>query len=189
MKKRAVVFLIVLCIVVGIAIAVFPKKKANSHDYPVGANLKEISVAADYIVEGKFTEYLGSWNMARDLSDSSKESKDEYVEGKRFNFEVSIVYKGDLTRQNIVVNQTYQNDFNGKLEIDENYVEVDLDHNYIVFLYYDPQFDSYYGCIEPWLFKVDDGKIYMQSHLTEIFDNYEDVFSEMSYAEFTGQLD
>lgn len=120
-------------------------------DYPVASSIDDLTKEADIIVIGQFLSDYETWNMARDPKDVQKEDKNNDVEGKLYSFEVFDYLKGN-GKDFIEVNMMHT--FNGV--VSERYFEPNVDRDVLLFLYYNNDFDHYYGVMEPFQFEVDD---------------------------------
>lgn len=160
------------------------------HDFPVARNLAEMTNNSQFVVIGEYKSLDSKWNMLRDPNNAKLESKDGYVEGHLYNFEVSKVLKGDIKDNNILVNHKYltrevydENDeiinnegvivkeatTSQKYNFDNKdvlYIEPDLGNEYILFLNENSNLGNYYGSIEPFSIKLDkNNNAILQSNL------------------------
>ena len=186
MKKRNLVVAIALGVIVACTIGFWPSKNTK-RDYAVANSLKEMTENAEIVVEGYFAEQIGTWNMARDNFDSSKESKDFYVEGKLYTFVVEKVYKGTSPTQ-ITVNQEYSDNYNGKTEINPYYFEIKTGEKYILFLTNNNEFAHYYGAFEPWAVRITDGKAELMGNMTDVHIDYKDLITGLTYQDITNHI-
>ena len=124
----------------------------------------------ELIVTGHFENYEYSWNMARDVNDSSKESTEYYVEGKVFSFVAEKVLKGNLSDATLYVNQRYSDNYSGKTLADEYFIEVTDEQTYMLFLNYNSEFKMYYGSFDPFIFNVEEDEVYPSVSNDEIRD-------------------
>jgi len=120
-----------------------------STDYPIALEVDELVMESDGIVKGRYTEYLESWNMARNPIDIQKPADDIYIEGKIFIFEVDEYIKGNGDNK-IRVNLKHKI---GQI-IDERYMEPTLNEELVIFLSKDEVFNNYYGVMQPFEFRV-----------------------------------
>lgn len=189
MKKKITLFICIICIL-GIGVWCFNQfnnqvvKVGVSHDYLMVDTLDNANKNAQYIVKGYFTAYDKEWNMWRDDNDLSKEHPSEKMTGKIYNFKINDVFKGNVDKSDISVNFKYSTRlfFNedGLLhgtEIlsnkdaeyidykDTAYIEPELNKEYILYLNYDKNFSLYYAAFQPYIIKVDQNQLSIQSNL------------------------
>lgn len=163
--KRMYRYVIVVMIVIGIVCGIVSEKSKSQHvvinDYAACTNLKQMYDRASFIVEGYFMQATGIWNMARNDFDNSKENTEFYTEGILYLFNVENVFKGSVP-DTITITQRHSDNYSGKTKIDENYFEVDCSKRYIVFLYYNEEFDHYYAGFVPWAIRVENESVYLE---------------------------
>ena len=152
-------------------------------DYPTSGNSQVLRDHADSIVIGHYDEFIKAWNIARDLEDSSKESSEHYVEGHIYSFQVEQVVKGECSEETIYINIPYKERIRGEITnvvindrgsivkeaterdlyefevIRQFYIEPKLGERVMLFLRGDPEFDSYFAAIEPYMIAFDENDI------------------------------
>ena len=151
-KRFLSAFLVLLIILSGCSTG--HKDDGNTVD-----NYYDAADQAELIVTGHFEEMEHTWNMARDLEDPSKESSSSYVEGRVYRFMIDEIFKGESISAEILVNQRYSDDYSGKTELDEFYIEPQADQKYLLFLTYDEMFKHYYGSFDPFIFNVEGTRV------------------------------
>ena len=189
MKKKLVLFICFICIV-GVGIYIFNHFNGQLlsvkvfNDYMIADNLEVANENAEYVIKGQFTSYDRNWNMHRDDSDLLQEHPYEKITGKIYSFKVTDILKGDADETSISVNLKYStrlffNDsglLHGQEILDsENveyidykesvYVEPELNKDYILYLNYDKNFSLYYAAFQPYIIKVDQNQLSVQSNL------------------------
>ncbi len=161
-----------------------------SMDYPATESLEEMAEAASCIIKGTYNGEYSIWNMARDPMDPSKEDPKLYYEGRLYTFHVEEVIKGDVAESEIQVNHSYAHNetyTESDAVVDELgivqkeatwskehtllikdplFTEPQKDTEYILFLIKSDDFDHYYGAIEPFMIRLDQGKAVLQTNLT-----------------------
>ena len=153
MKKRVLTILISLLLVLtGCSVK-------RSEDRNIVSNYEEAINQSELIVIGHFEGYKESWNMARNIEDSLKESEEYYVEGKIYSFVVDEVLKGSFATEKIEVNQRFSDNYSGKVKLDEYYVDVDYSQEYVLFLAYNELFEHYFGSFSPFIYTLNDSTV------------------------------
>jgi len=169
MKNRLFIILIALFLVLtGCTVETIVYRNIT-FNYEDGLN------QADLVVIGHFESYKNSWNMARNIEDSSKESEDYYVEGKLYSFVIEEVIKGVCDSDTIEINQRYSDDYSGKVELDKYFIEVEYSQKYVLFLTYNEMFNHYYGVFNPFIFTINNDIIHPCANGDEI----EDIIGDM----------
>lgn len=157
--------LIIILVAVGIICGIVSAGNKTRHvvinDYAACTDLKQMHERAQFIVEGYFMPSTGTWNMARDDFDNSKENQKYYTEGLLYPFNVESVFKGSVP-DTITIIQRHTDNYSGKTTVDDNYFDIDFYKKYIVFLYYNEEFDHYYAGFVPWAIKVENEVVYLE---------------------------
>lgn len=189
-KRRVVLFSVLGLVLVG---AVFVQREpkeielTNSRDFSTVNNFEELSNESDIIVEGIYTGHFKSWNMARNPNNIYEEDMNNYVEGRLFDFEVEKIIKGHDVAKNIKVNHRYKETEivdltsigEGKQVVDINdplYIKPQTETRYILFLKQDEDFDNYYGSVEPWILKIEEEGVIVQTKLDNKSKNVQQAF-------------
>jgi hypothetical protein len=160
-------------------------------DYPIANELSEMVNSSELIVVGRYTGFDSIWNMARNPGNIYEEDTERYVEGHLYSFEIDEILKGNTEKDEILINHKYSElikttESNAVIneqgiiiseatEINEIsftltnklYIEPEIGATYILFLLYDGNFDDYYGAVEPFIIKVSDEIVYLQSNLLD----------------------
>lgn len=110
-KNRNIIAVIsVFTLIIGIIYAKQIKKNDNSvyqqiinRDYEVAQSLEQLKENADIIVKGQYKSFIDIWNMSRDPVDIQKEDSEYYIEGKRYNFQIDEILKGQPQSDAIIV--------------------------------------------------------------------------------------
>lgn len=189
MKKRIVLSICLICII-GVGIYFFHYlnnqllRVGLSNDYVLVDTLEEANDSAKYIIKGQFKSYENEWNMHRDDHDILKEHPYEKITGRIYSFHIDDVLKGDINEQNVSVNFMYSTRlfFNsegllhGKDIVnsknveyidyrEKTYVEPELNKDYILYLNYDEDFSLYYAAFQPYMIKIEQNHLSIQSQL------------------------
>lgn len=204
-KGLVAISLLLIILAVGITSFKFIDKNKNTeslesatekinitYDYKTAEDLTDMVHESDYIVLGVYEKFDSTWNLARNPDDLSKESEEEYIEGKIYNFKVEEVLSGDIKAKNIQISHMYEEtivveETSGDEEItpegilvkeptsvkyhevknpDPAFIEPNFGEKYIVFLSKDEINGVYMGSIEPYLIKVDENELVnVQSNL------------------------
>ena len=128
-------------------------------DYPTYDNLADLAKDSSYIVEGKYTGLLSTWNVDRLPSDPSQEDPTSYSEGRKYGFTVSHVLKGEDVPEEIEINKVYsvQAKYSGDNGEEiayqlptQYYTEPQIGETYLLFLNYDAECSgTYFSVGEP----------------------------------------
>ena len=135
-----------------------------SLENPSFVSVEEMDNAATLIVSGRYTEYLGTYNVTRDESDPTKENTDIYSEGRKYAFEVEEVLSGALSENMIIIGKKVSDGVNLD-DIDMQipsafFVEPVFNNTRVLFLNYDAATGFYYSIGEPWEIAVaNDGSL------------------------------
>lgn len=204
-KKSLVAISLFLIILIGVGVTTFKFIDKNteslkstteniniSYDYKTAQNFTDMVRESDFIVLGVYEGFDSTWNLARDPEDLSKESKEEYIEGKIYNFKVEEVLSGDIKAENIKISHMYEETivveetsgdeeitpegilvkeptsvkYHDVKNINPAFIEPNFGEKYIVFLSKDEINELYMGAIEPYLINVDEnGLVNVQSNL------------------------
>ena len=163
--KRIYNCLIIALIASGIIYGIVSAGNKTQHvvinDYASCTDLQQMQERAQFIVEGHFMPSTGTWNMARDDFDNSKESQKYYTEGILYPFNVENVLKGDVP-DTLTIIQRHTDNYSGKTTVDGYYFDIDCSNKYIVFLYYNEEFDHYYAGFVPWAIRVENEIVYLE---------------------------
>ena len=92
-----------LGIILGLSVFGSYKYSYTIKDYAVETSLQEMINHSDFILVGKFTDLVGTWNRARDLNNPKLDSSDNYYEDYLYGFDVVEILKGDNTLPNRVI--------------------------------------------------------------------------------------
>ena len=181
--KRSCIFLLLLCSLLllaacGPAADPEPIELFYRSDYHMESDLQGMYDKAAFVVIGQFGEFQSSWNMARDLNDSTQESTERRRDGHIYEFNVEQIIKNetDDLRQSIEINLPYSETKTGilppeqtggkkessySLEIPEDfYMQPKQNTRYMLFLSYTGQaFDLYYPTAEPYRIRIGEGDI------------------------------
>lgn len=135
-----------------------------SLENPSFTSVEEMDTAAALIVSGRYTEYLGTYNVTRDENDPTKESNDIYSEGRKYLFEVEEVLSGPLSENTIIIGKKVSDGVNldgTNMQIPSVFfTEPTLNDTRVLFLDYDPSTGFYYSIGEPWEIAVaNDGSL------------------------------
>lgn len=161
-----------------------------TYDYPIAEDLSTMTEQSDFIVIGQYTAKLGTWNMARDPNDLSKESSEESVTGQLYRFEIDTVLKGNVNSRQIQINlrrsermtHTESNAVTNREGIilkpatqettttftvdDPLFIEPLLSQETMLFLNYDERTGYHYPAVEPFTIMKDErGNAQMRSNL------------------------
>lgn len=189
-KYRSIIAVIsVFALIIGIIYAKQTKNNDNltyqqiiNRDYEVAQSLEQLKENADIIVKGRYTSFIDTWNMSRDPVDIQKEDSEYYIEGKRYNFQIDEILKGQLQSYAIIVSLDSATKNSIDLRESENdspniheymyenplFIEPELGSEYVLFLDYNDEiegFDYYYGAIEPFSILIKSDKALLQSNL------------------------
>ncbi|MEG0366735.1 MAG: hypothetical protein RR585_07855 [Coprobacillus sp.] len=187
MKKKSVLF---ICFIGVFALGMYCfnqhknqlLKVEISNDYMVADTLNSANNNATYIVKGQFTSYDREWNMHRDDNDLTKEHPYEKITGKIYTFKINDVFKGDVDGSDISINLKYSTrlffnedgllhgeEISNKKNVEHIdyketvYTEPELNQEYILYLNYDKNFSLYYAAFQPYMIKVDQNQLSIQS--------------------------
>ena len=182
MKKKRLLFVVCL-IIAGLGLYLFmkPIRIVRSMDYPISNSYQDMIDQSEYVVYGYFTEFEYEWNMARDENDEP--SKIFTTVGKVHDFQIEKVYKGNISKHTIKVNQGYSNtiyydntmpdtnDINKStpkiIVKNELYIEPDLNKKCLLFLNYDKKYTLYYASVEPFIVTIENNGMHLNSNLIE----------------------
>lgn len=143
-----------------------------SSDYPTYSTLEGMTDAADFIVVGSYTEFLTTWNMDRLPEDPSQEDPNSYSEGRKYNFRVDEVIKGENVPENITINKGYsvQGEYDSiPFQMPSQYfVEPKIGETYMLFLSYDSVGNLFYLMGEPGEIENVDGNAQLASNLFSV---------------------
>lgn len=157
-----------LGIILGLSVFGSYKYSYTIKDYAVETSLQEMINHSDFILVGKFTDLVGTWNRARDLNNPKLDSSDNYYEDYLYGFDVVEILKGDNTLPNrVIIAQEHGNDLSGSFIIDERYVEIDFEKEYIVFCSSITGYDYLFQPFDPCYVINLQGKSITQSNLVE----------------------
>lgn len=135
-------------------------------DIYTATNLSEIINESSIIVKGEYSELIGTENMFRNPENLSEGDPDHYVEGRIYQFDVSEVLHGVVNEESIPVIMHYSEEVNVEVEergisevvevINPLFVEPEFGQEYILFLNYSNDVDSFFGPIEPYALLVNE---------------------------------
>ena len=164
----------------------------TTFDYSKTDSLVSLVKNSEIVVIGEYTGFSSSWNMARDSYNVLNEDKDNYFEGRLYNFSVFEILKGTPVDDEILVNHYYSRTIkktesnavfneNGEIVVAATktneisftvpsflFIEPDIGSTYVLFLLKDRDFGNYYGTAEPFMIKIEDDKAFLQSNLIDI---------------------
>lgn len=148
-------------------------------DLLVADSLDNMQDKAEVIVRGKYISFDHEWNMARNQENILEEDPNIYVGGKLYNFEITEVLKGTTETSNILVNHRYKEknevdlreedakepDIHTYETIDPLFIEPDLGDEYVLFLVKEDTLNYYYAANEPFMMKIQNDDVVLQSNL------------------------
>lgn len=183
-KKPKIFFSLVTVIILGLAIFnstySFSKVEANkesnyevtdltiSNDIFIVEDINNMVLNSDIVVEGYFNQKVDTINMLRDPADVTKESSIGYEEGYIYDFKISEVLAGDIDKKNINVGFRYSYLYEyldkdgGKVDIqipNSLFIEPKQKQKYILFLYENPELDTYFVPFEPYRIEVSEDNL------------------------------
>lgn len=147
-------------------------------DIYTSTDIEDIINESSLIVKGRYTNLIGTENMFRNPENLSEGDTDQYVEGRIYQFDISEVLHGAVSEESIPVIMHYSEEVN--VEVDERrisevvevinplFVEPEFEQEYVLFLNYSNDVDSFFGPIEPYAVLVNEDNI----------DNISPLFNE-----------
>ena len=178
MKKKNLFFVIVsvFVILVGSLFLFSNENESQGKEEPVtvtknvdiytATNLSDIINESSIVVKGKYSELIGTENMFRNPENLSEGDSDHYVEGRIYQFDISEVLHGVVYEESIPVIMHYSEEVNVEVEerdisevvevINPLFVEPEFGQEYILFLNYSNDVDSFFGPVEPYALLVNE---------------------------------
>lgn len=162
-------------------------------------NLDQMVEAADLIVVGQYKGLYSTVNMIRGNQNETKESTEEYLGGKVYNFHINRILKGNVEDDTIHIVHRYSNKFdieetlgheNKEVEeADPTYIKPSIGKTYIAFINH-PEVEDFYGqSLEPYLIKVDDEEqVEIKSHIEDDLE-FDDTISGKTLFELETEIE
>ena len=207
LKRTIIVFIICFTILLLTGIAVYfyntlqqTAKNETFHlsEIETAENFTEMIEKADVIVIGQYEGLNSTVNLIREDEDETKESTEEYLGGKIYNFHIDKTLKGKVEEDSILLAHRYSKKFaideilghedKEVEEADPTYIKPSMGKTYIAFLKKPKIEDFYEQSVEPYLIKVDDNEqVEVKSNIEDDL-NFDDTIEGKSLDELKEEI-
>lgn len=206
-KRIIIVFIICFTILLLTGIAFYfyntlqqTEKNESFHlsEIKTAKNLSEMIEEADVIVIGQYEGLNSTVNLIREEEDETKESTEEYLGGKIYNFHIDETLKGEVEEDSILLAHRYSKKFaideilghedKEVEEADPTYINPSMGKTYVAFLKKPKVEDFYEQSAEPYLIKVDDNEqVEVKSNVEDDL-NFDDTIEGKSLEELKEEI-
>ena len=206
--KKIIVVLIGFTIILLTGVTIYFYKTLSQTEKNEAFHLSEIETAenftemiekADVIVIGQYEGLNSTVNLIREDEDETKESTEEYLGGKIYNFHIDKTLKGKVEEDSILLAHRYSKQFaideilghedKEVEEADPTYIKPSMRKTYIAFLKNPEVEDFYEQSVEPYLIKVDDNEqVEVKSNIEDDL-NFDDTIEGKSLEEIKEEIE
>lgn len=207
LKRTIIVFIICFTILLLTGIAFYfyntlqqTAKNETFHlsEIETAENFTEMIEKADVIVIGQYEGLNSTVNLIREDEDETKESTEEYLGGKIYNFHIDKTLKGKVEEDSILLAHRYSKKFaideilghedKEVEEADPTYIKPSMGKTYVAFLKNPEVEDFYEQSVEPYLIKVDDNEqVEVKSNIEDDL-NFDDTIEGKSLDELKEEI-
>src|SRR5699024_3779344 len=161
-------------------------------------NFTEMIEKADVIVIGQYEGMNSTVNLIREDEDETKESTEEYIDAKVYNFHIDKTLKGKVEEDSILLAHRYSKKFaideilghevKEVEEADPTYIKPSMRKTFVAFLKNPEVEDFYEQSVEPYLIKVDDNEqVEVKSNIEDDL-NFDDTIEGKSLDELKEEI-
>lgn len=139
----------------------------TSYSVKLYDDINKLTNKAQVVFIGQVIGDKGTWNLARDIKDIKKEDTKVILPGTDYSIKVEQYLKG--TGPNEILLTKTGGEYKGQ-KLD--FIPLEVGQKYIVFAEFSQDFGRYKGFGEPWIFKIRNGEIEVDSEakgLSKIF--------------------